>query len=243
MVDNAMRLPKLEILKENTTITDFDKWKNNLLYHFSLNDNFAQFLDSEWQKKSVANHGFDADGDEVPDVRNRKTAAQKSIQLDRMLGVVAQYAPSLLHNDILKKSTSLSWAWKRIRKYFAFSHSEANFLKIYEIHREEGERYETLYQRILAHLEDNLLTVAGGLKHDGDVPTVDEELSPMAERLAVYLWLLLIDQRLPPHILRIYSHDLQSMSLKDLQPRLSENMDTILQEINRGNPCFIINIY
>ena len=204
----------------------------NLLYHISLNNDFACFLEGEWQKKSVANHGLQADGNEVADVRDRKTAAQKGILLDRLLGIVAQFAPSLLRNDILRNSTSMSWIWKRIRKYYSFSQSEANFLKLASIHRKDDERYETLYQRLLAHLEDNLLTTTCGLTHDGAAPAANEELSPTAERLAVYLWLILIDQRLPLHVARVYSHELQSMTLKDLQPRLSENMDSILQDLN-----------
>ena len=122
--DNGFRVPKMEALLESTTITDFVKWQNNLLYHLSLNNNFAPFLDTEWQKKSVPNHGLAADAETVP-ANQRKTAVQKAIQLDRMLGYVAQFAPSLLHNDITKNATSLSWIWERIRKYFAFSRSES----------------------------------------------------------------------------------------------------------------------
>ena len=228
----AFRPPKPWTLSEQATITTFASWQSNLLYHLSLNNEFSNFLEAEWQKKSVAHHGLQNDGVEVVDVRNRKTAVQKSIQLDRMLGIIAQFSPDLLRNEILKNATSLSWIWKRIRKYFAFSQSEANFLKLALIQRKDGERYETLYQRILAHLDDNLLTTTCGLTHDGAAPTVDEELSPMTERLAVYIWLQLVDQRLPSHVARVYAHELQSMSMKDIQPRISENMDSILQDLN-----------
>ena len=107
--DNGFRVPRMEQLSENTTITDFVKWQNNLLYNLSLNNHFAPFLDTEWQKKSVANHDLLPDGEEVVDATQWKTAAQKSIQLDRMLGYIAQFAPSLLHNDITRNATSLSW--------------------------------------------------------------------------------------------------------------------------------------
>ena len=78
------------------------------------------------------------------------------------------------------------------------------------------ERYGTFYQRIVAHLEDNLLTVASNLQHDGERPTQDETMSPTTERLAVYLWLDLIDQRLPAYVARVYAHDLQTKTLKDI---------------------------
>ena len=99
------------------------------------------------------------------------------------------------------------------------------------IHRAENERYETLCQRILAHLEDNLLTAGSELKHDGETPTEDESLSP-TERLTVYLWMTIIDKRLPAYISREYSHDLQTMTLKDKQPRIAENIQSILETIN-----------
>ena len=140
--------------------------------------------------------------------------------------------PSLLRNEIIKRSTSLSWIWQRIRKHYNFIQSEVNFLSLANITRKPDERYEIFYQRIVAHLEDNLLTVASGLHHDGALPTDDEVMSPTTERLAVYLWLNLIDHRLPSYIARIYAHDLQSHTLKDIQPRLSQSMDSLLTEIS-----------
>ena len=156
---SSFRPPKQWVLQEKETITSFANWQSNLLYHLSLNNEFSAYLEAEWLKKSVASHGFADDGEDAP-AATRKTAVQKAIQLDRMLGLVAQFSPSLLRNDIIKKATSLSWVWKRIRKYYSFSQSEVNFLKLSSIQRMENERYETLYQRILAHIEDNLLTIA-----------------------------------------------------------------------------------
>ena len=57
-VNNLFRPPKPWTLTENETITSFGKWQSNLLYHLSLNNEFSTFLDSEWQKKSVASHGL-----------------------------------------------------------------------------------------------------------------------------------------------------------------------------------------
>ena len=191
----TFRPPKQWTLSEEETITSFASWQSNLCYHLSLCNDFAPFLANAftWGKSSVTNRGLQDDPNDVAaDVR--KTAAQKSIQLERMLGLIAQFSPSLLHNEITKRSTGLTWIWKRIRRHYSFSKSEINFLKLYLIKRKEGERYETFYQRIIAHLEDNLLTVESAIKHDGVVPTTDEEMSPTTERLAVYLWLSLIDE-------------------------------------------------
>ena len=107
-----------------------------------------------------------------------------------------------------------------------------NFLKLATFQRVENERYETLFQRIMAHIEDNLLTVASGLQHDGEAPTMDETISPTTERLAVLMWLTMKDKRLPTYIARIYAHDLQSTTLKDIQPRIAENMDSLIEDLN-----------
>ena len=201
------------------------------MYHLSLNNDFAPFIADTfaWQKKSTANRGL-AD-DTEGDAANRKSATQKNVQLERMLGIIAQFCPSLLRNDIIKKSTSLKWIWTRVRKHYSFTQSEVNFLKLYAIKREPDERYETLFQRIVAHLDDNLLTTESGILHDGAALAADEEMTPTVERLAVYLWLTLIDHRLPAYVSRVYAHDLQTKSCKDLQPQICENMDSLLSEM------------
>ena len=227
----SFRPPKPQPLTENETITYFADWKSKIEYHLSLNNEFAPFLGSEWSKKSVANSGLQNDPETIAEDA-RKTAIQKNIVLEHMLGLVAQFAPSLLRNDILKKSTSLSWIWARIRRHYPFTKSEANFLKLHNIKRLENERYETFFQRIMSHLEDSLLTAGSNIQHDGAAVTVDEEKSPTCERLGVYLWLTLIDSRLPPYVSRIYGHELQSRSLKDLQPQLADSIDSMLQEIS-----------
>ena len=104
----SFKPPKQWTLTEHETITSFDSWESNILYRVSLNNEFARFFEDELAPKSTANHGF------VDDVLNRKTATQKTILLERMIGVIGQFVPSLLRNDIIKRSTSLSWIWKRI---------------------------------------------------------------------------------------------------------------------------------
>ena len=79
----AFRPPKPWQLTESETINSFANWKSNL----SLNNEIAQFLDSEWAKKPVANRGLQA----VTTGNDTKTAVQKAIVLERMLGLVAQF--------------------------------------------------------------------------------------------------------------------------------------------------------
>ena len=84
----------------------------------------------------------------------------------------------------------------------------------------------------MSHLYDNLLSAESHIKHDGEVVTIDEEMSPTTERLAVFFWLLQIDERLPAYISRVYAHDLQTNSLKDIQPQICQNLDSLIMELN-----------
>ena len=95
MATITFRPPKQWSLTENETITTFANWQSNLLYHLSLKQEYSAYLETEWSKKSVANHGYAADGEDVAE-GTCKIATQKSILLDRMLGLIAQFSPSLL---------------------------------------------------------------------------------------------------------------------------------------------------
>ncbi len=229
----ACRIPKPEHLTEDTTLTSFKKWQNNMLYNLSQNNDFAPYIEPtfEWQKASTTNRGFTSDEDTV-DAARRKTALQKNIILERMLGFVAQYSPDLLNNDIINKSTSLNWVWNRIRKHYSIHQSESNFLKINNIKRGPAERYETFFQRLMSHVEDNLLTAESRIEHDGAVLTADEQMTPTIERLVVNMWMSRIDARLPAYVSRVYAHDLQKRSLKDIQPQICDAMVELLSELN-----------
>ena len=61
-------------------------------------------------------------------------------------------------------------------------------------------------------------------------PTESEEMYLTVERLADFLWLHFIDERLPAYISKTYAKDLQRSSFKDLQPQISMNMDSVLLE-------------
>ena len=152
--------------------------------------------------------------------------------LEHMIGLIVGYCPEIIRLEIQRKCTSLKWIWNRIRRHYGFNKSEGNFLKLATLKYQEGERYESFFQRIMAHLYDNLLCAESALIFDGEVYTGSEEMSPSTERLAVFLWLYYIDERLPMYVSRVYAHELQKMSLKDLQPVISQNMNSLLAELS-----------
>jgi DNA polymerase III gamma/tau subunit len=96
---------------------------------------------------------------------------------------------------------------------------------------EQGERPERLYQRILAHLQDNLLRKDAKLKHDDALPAKDEDMCPTVERLAVLRWMELLNPSLPALVQRTFAYDLQRMTLKDLQPQTVDALDGFMEEL------------
>ena len=83
----AFKPRKLDVLTENETISSFASWKQNLEFQLASCDNFAPFIapDFEWRLPSVTNRGLE---DDVTGAANFKTAVQKSIVLEHMIGLI-----------------------------------------------------------------------------------------------------------------------------------------------------------
>ena len=111
---NSNRSPKQWSLTKNETITTFEAWRQNLQYSLSLDANFVPFLADNftWLKKSstAPNRGLEPDGDDVPTTR-RRTAFQKNLHLDLMLGQIANFCTVISRSSILNNSTSISSVW------------------------------------------------------------------------------------------------------------------------------------
>ena len=95
----------------------------------------------------------------------------------------------------------------------------------------------------MAHIEDNLLTIASGLLFGGSVATEDEVMSPTTDRLAVYLWLTLIDARLPAYVARMYA---LTSNLDDSDPDIEDISATLANQVvsqcNTNEQCNTTNV-
>ena len=60
----------------------------------------------------------------------RRTAVQKCVQLDLMLGQLTNFCPVISRNSIVKHSTSLADVWQQIREHFGFQSTVAQFLDL-----------------------------------------------------------------------------------------------------------------
>ena len=219
------KAPKPWKLTEDETLASINSWQNAVLYYLQQDKNNSEFLkkDAKWTKDSVLNRGLTGDEKE-----------QRMINLNNMLGFIAQHCASFLTSQITKTLTNLNSIWQLIKKYHEIRQTETQFMKLGSLKLEPGERYEKFYHRILSHVQDNLLTTDSPLQHDGAKVTTDEELSPTLERWVVLLWMQLIHVDLPALVQRTFAYDLQRMTLKDLQPQICDAIDSLLDELNNS---------
>ena len=239
----AVRAPKQWSLTEDETITTFESWRQNLKYVLSLDANFATFLqgDTEWEKKTRAAplRVFADDGEEVP-AAQRRTAAQKVIHLELMLGQIANFCPIISRNTLVKNSTSLENVWQSIRAHFGFQTTGAHFIDFADMKLKPGEKPESLYQRLMAFVEDNLLTTESGITHHNEDPDEDEELTPMVENIIVLTWLRLIHPELPALVKQRYGTELRNQTLASIKPEISQAMSSLLECLNSSEEARVM---
>ena len=233
----ASRALKPWRLTEEETFASFTSWQQHIIYVLNQDATNPPFFlttspDSKWTKVSPTSphRGLVDDAED-----NGLKKEVKLLNLNTMLGFIAQFVPHYLSADITEGSTSVTSIWQIIRQYYGFHQSEAQFLKLVNIKWEgpDQERPERLYRRILAHFHDNLLKEGSKLKHNEETPTSNEVLSPTVERIAVLRWMELIHPKLPALVAIKFGHDLQRMTLKDLQPQIADALDGLLEELNR----------
>ena len=201
----------------------------------SLDANFAPFLvdQTTWGKKTNTSPLRDLrdDGDDTPCLIKR-TAQQKVAHLELMLGHIANFCPIISRNTIVKNSTTMNSIWQANRLRFGFQTSGAHFLDFADLKLEPNEHFEDLFQRLMALVDDNLMTVGCAISHHGEFPAVDEDLSPSLENMIVLHWLRLIHQDLPRLVKQRYGSELRSRTLASLKPEIYPAISSLLDEIH-----------
>lgn len=140
-------------LTKHETVISFERWKENLTNTLSMDWNFAPFLDKSvtWLRRTKGQplRGIVSDVAPIPE-NQRKTAEQKVIVLELMLGQIANYCPIISRGTIVKYSTSISFIWQSIRLHFGFhttTNKNAHFLnRTTESILNPGEHLDILFQ-------------------------------------------------------------------------------------------------
>ena len=85
--------------------------------------------------------GLTTDGEDVPPSR-RRTAIQKNVHFELMLGQIANVCSVISRNTIVKISTSVNSIWQAIRAHYGFQSTGSHFFKLSSIRLEVDERLD-----------------------------------------------------------------------------------------------------
>ena len=226
----ASRAPKIKDLTENETLSSFNNWRQILLYSFSLESQFAEFLaeGATWERKTANGSTRGLEDDTAGD--NKRTKQQKALSLEIMLGQIANHCP-ISRNIITRNCTCLGDVWQQIRQYYGFQTTGFQILNLSDFKQEDSERPEALFHRLYEFFEDNLLTKSCGIKHHGEVQTKDEEMSPTLENTIVWLWLKLLHPGLPAHVSIKYGPELRDKTVSSIRSEISTALPALMNEL------------
>ena len=202
----------------------FFQWKETILSFLKTNKDFHEFLkdDRKWTARNDAdNRGEDE--------------STKEIALDTLINHLATYGPEALVHDIVNESDSVNYVFNKIRSMFQLKVSGASILKYAQMKKtfkHAGEEsYQDFYYKLRACRYETLNKKDQIVTYKGKTVTANEKMSCAIECGIVIDWLEAIDERLVEYIGRVYSRDLQSITLYDLQETIADNLDELLTEI------------
>lgn len=226
--------PKLYSLKSKESFSTFEAWRQNTLFHLQEDPKFAPYLTPgvTWKKLTPANRhrGFADDGADVA-AADRKSKEAKNAVVERMLNQVANFCTPISRSILVKQTVSLEDVWQKIRMHYGFQATGSHLLSLSDIKMEGDDSPEDLYQRIYSFFDDCLMRATGGISHHGEPIEEDEFMSPTLENVLVWLWLSLINPRLPSLVHQKYGADLRNRSLASLKCEISVAIPSLLEEI------------
>ena len=73
-------------------------------------------------------------------------------------------------------------------------------------------------------------------------PPQDEEMTPILENLIVLTWLRLVKDDLPILVQQRYGTELRSRTLASIKPKISQAMDTLLDECRSNSSMNVMRV-
>ena len=168
-----------------------------------------------------------------------------------MLEYISQYAPNCLYRDITERAMSLTAVWLLIRDWAGLKSTGCKQLAYWQLKRSydpNGDLSPTDFFFLLRNsMQDCLLrsaTNGGTIPFKGAVPTSNETLSATLESNMVADWLEAVGgPALQNHIARVFSKDLERVTLADLRQRISNNLDNLLIESTKSVNGSSVQVY
>ena len=177
---------------------------------------------------------------ETDNVPNTTTAeehlAQRRIDLETFLGIIARYSDEGDFDDIMEKATSLEWIHTLHERRYGIQKKGRYFNRIDSIRFDKTTMsdYHKFYTDLRSCFKSNLRKTGDNIKYKQQRLTEDEKIHPTTECLLVYMALERIDPRLPNEIDRIFGHLMDdTTTLIDLQTEIFSYIPRALASLDK----------
>ena len=159
-MSNLKHGPKIIPLGDHETLNTLEQWRQNVLYHLRINEEFRPYLNSHFGKKTKHSPTRDLEdtteqqtlkNEQGQDVRATviiKSKEDKCFAVDTLLEQIANFAPTIPRNDIVKDSGSVQEVWGKVRMYFNLETSGALANECWQVKRNPEETPQALYARL-----------------------------------------------------------------------------------------------
>ena len=178
--------------------------------------------------------------DNVPQNTNRdEHLAQRRINLETFLGIIARYSDEGDFDDIMEKSSSLEWIFSLHERRYGIQKKGRYFNRIDSIRFDKTTMsdHHKFYTDLRACFKSNLRKEGDTIKYKNNLKLEqDEKISPTTECLIIYMALERIDPRLPTEIDRIFGHRMdESTTLMDMQTEIFSYIPRALASLDRDD--------
>ena len=232
--------PKLTELPKTLTFPQFETWKQNILYHLSLNEDFRPYLHLNFGKKtkhsSLRNLRDDVNDKGELDPRGA-TAETKCIIVDQLLEQLSNWTLNIIpRNDVTRDCASLEAVWQKLRLYYNMESTGSLLNEVWNVVREPDETPQALYSRLKQMYDDNLLR-SNGLHHVDGPLAEDEELSPTLHNTIILHWLNILHPKLRDVVSQRFATELRNSTYARIFPEISRCINELLLTIDSESVC------
>ena len=236
--------PPNQLPSSGVTPIKYKQWKVALKIFLQQTPEFREYYPggkyTNWSPLEDNPHRIDnlADNDTPPPTSDRtEHLAQRRINLETFLGIIARYSDEGDFDDIMEKSSSLEWIFNLHERRYGIQKKGRYFNRIDTIRFDKATMsdYHKFYMDLRACFKSNLRKEGDTIKYkNGQKLDQDERISPTTECLIIYMALERIDPRLPTEIDRIFGHRMEEdTTLIDLQNEIFTYIPRALASLDR----------
>ena len=240
--------PPNQLPSSGITSIQYKQWKVALKIYLQQTPAFREFypggLYPSWTPMEDNPHRIpDLNENDKPDedtpAQRTEHLAQRRINLETFLGIIARYSDEGDFDDIMEKSNSLESIFLLHERRYGLQKKGRYFNRIDSIRFDKATMtdHHKFYTDIRSCFKSNLKKAGDVIKSkNNQVLAHDEKISPTTECLLVYMALERIDARLPGEVDRIFGHRMDdSTTLFDLQTEIFSYIPKALESLDRND--------